>query len=293
MVHVDALTHLARTDATAAPLARLQAVALRAAEDSGWLKGVPPLTVHSDTAPLLHDAALTVVGEAQRTLLVQLARAHGAARPNDGRQLGAFFNERAFDPLALLAASIQDDGAVIASLAQRADTDAAVLAVVAQVAALPLLLACGSRAAEAVQSVVWPHGYCPVCAAYPTLAELRGLARDRVLRCGRCGTGWPFEHVRCPFCDSQDQRAQGYFAAESERESRRAVTCDACRGYLKTVATLGPLTIAQVLLRDLETLELDVSAMDQEYQRPDGLGWPLHVTLRAAPAGRGGWLTGW
>jgi len=290
---MDALAHLARTDPTVAPLARLQAVALHAAEQTGWLDGVPPLTVQSGTAPLLHDVLLTAADAAQRTLLVQLARAHGRDRADDGRRLSALFTNRAFDPLALLTASIQDDSAAIAAVAEQAGIEAALLAIVAQVAALPMLLACGRRAAETVQSVVWPHGYCPVCGGHPTLAELRGLARDRVLRCGRCGTGWSFEHVRCPFCDGQDQQVQGYFAAEAERESRRAVTCDACRGYLKTVATLGPLPPAQVLLRDLETLELDVAAMDQEYQRPDGLGWPLQITLRAAPASRGGWRTGW
>jgi FdhE protein len=230
---------------------------------------------------------------AQRGLLLQLAAALKQSGAATGGRLAALFPDRAFDPLALLAASLTDDRSALATVAEGASVASAVLRVVAHVAALPLLLACGRRAAEATDGPVWQHGYCPVCGAYPTLAELRGLARDRVLRCGRCASGWPLEHDRCPFCDSRDQKAQGYFAAESERESRRAVTCEECHGYLKTVATLGPLTPPQLLLRDLETLELDVAVLEQGYQRPDGLGWPLTVAVQPAPPRRANWLRGW
>jgi FdhE protein len=296
MVQTDAvkeLERLALSDPAAAPLARLQAVALAASQEMHWLEGVPALTMLSDSAPLLHGQTLAADVAATRGLLLQLAATLKQVNAADGKRLSALFPDRGFDPLALVAASITDDRAVLAALATEAGVSPTVLGVVAHVATLPLLLACGQRAAEAPEGPVWPHGFCPVCAAYPTLAELRGLARDRVLRCGRCGTGWPFEHSRCPFCDNQEQQTQGYFAAEAERESRRAVTCDVCSGYHKTTATLGPLTPAQVLVRDLETLELDVVTLEQGYQRPDGLGWPLTVTVKAAALRRSNWLRGW
>lgn len=293
MMQTKDLEHLAQADPSVAPLARMQAVALAAAEQPGWLEGVPSLTWSSENSPLLHSQTLVAEAAAQRGLLLQLAATLKQAGSADGQRLAALFPDRQFDPLALLEASISDNRAYLESVATAADVDPAVLAVVAHVATLPLLLACGRRASERADAPVWPHGFCPVCGAYPTLAELRGLARDRVLRCGRCSTGWPIEHDRCPFCDSRDQQAQAYFAAETERESRRAVTCDTCSGYLKTTATLGPLTAAQLLLRDLETLELDIAVLEHGYERLAGLGAPLTVTVQPAPQRRSSWFGGW
>ena len=36
----------------------------------------------------------------------------------------------------------------------------------------------------------WSEGYCPLCGAWPALAEVRGIERSRYLRCGRCGAEW-------------------------------------------------------------------------------------------------------
>lgn len=287
------LEQLARADPVAAPLARLQALALAEAEQPGWAEGVPTLHFRSGEAPLLEGQTLLVEGDRQRGLLVSLAKRLEQTDSDTGKRLVGLFADRAHDPLGLLAASLLDDTPVLEPLAEQADVDVATLAVVAHVAALPLLLACGAQLDPNLPEGQWAHGSCPVCGAYPTLAELRGLARDRYLRCGRCGAGWPYPHDRCPFCESQDQKSQGYFAAEAERESRRAVTCDSCQGYLKTVATLGPLMPAQVLLRDLETLELDVTALEAGYQRPDRLGWQLSVRVEPAPARTAGRRLRW
>lgn len=293
MAQAATLEQLAQTDPTVAPLARLQAVALEASAQAGWAAGVPPLTFEFQDAPLLHGRTVVVVAAHQRALLIRLAAVLAEVGSADGVRLGRMFGERAFDPLPLLAASITDERQQLAASAREADADVDVLAAVGQIASLPLLLACGTQAAKTLQTVVWTQGFCPVCGAYPTLAELRGLARDRVLRCGRCAAGWTFPHDRCPYCNNGDGQALGYFAAESERESRRAVTCEVCRGYLKTATTLEPLTPDQLLIRDLETLELDVAALEAQYQRPDGLGWPLQVTHQPAAESRTGWRRGW
>jgi FdhE protein len=288
-VGVD-LEHLAATDPTVAPLARLQAVALRAAADASWEQSVPDLAGPrpEPAAPRLHGARLVVEAERLRALLRQLAATLESGGHPAGERLGAFFASSDLAPSELLRASLVQHDAALEALAVRADTDPAVLAVVANTAALLLLAACGRRAA-ALGSEPWPHGYCPTCAAWPALAEVRGLARDLVLRCGRCGSGWRFEHRRCPYCSSLEHHTQRYLAPEQERETRRAVTCDHCQGYLKTQTTLGPLDHAEVLVRDLESLELDVAALEHGYRRPEGLGWPLALTVEAAPR-REGWL---
>lgn len=287
------LERLAAKDPTVAPLARLQAVALRAAEDPAWGEGLPALAAPRSEpgAPRLHGARLVVDSDRLRALFGQLAATLEAGGHPAGRQLARLFASPAFEPIAALQASLVHDASVLEGIASRADADGAVLAVVAQAAALPVLAVCGRRGASEPATEPWPYGYCPICAAWPTLAEVRGLARALVLRCGRCGSEWPSEHRRCPFCGQRQQHRQRYFAPEQEREARQAITCDRCRGYIKALATLGPLAHPEILVRDLDSLELDVVALEEGYQHPAGLGWALSLAVEAAPR-RGGWLRG-
>jgi FdhE protein len=284
------LERLAATDPAVAPLARLQAVALDAAEAPAWEAGIPDLPTPSpeEAAPCLHGVGLVVDGERLRALLRRLAATLAAGGHPQAAPLGRLFASPELDPTAVLRAGMMPDDTSLQDAASRADADPAVLTVVAQTAALPLLAACGRRAVGPLAGVPWPHGYCPTCAAWPTLVELRGLARELILRCGRCGSGWSFDHRRCPYCGHREQHRQRYFAPEQERETRRAVTCDRCHGYVKVLATLGPLLHPEILVRDLESLELDITALDHGYRRPTGLGWALSVTIELTPR-RGGW----
>ncbi len=285
------LERLAATDPTVAPLARLQVVALRVAEDPAWAAGIPdlPAPAAGGATPRLHDTRLVVDVDRLRALLRQLAATLDSGGHPEGARLGRLFASSELDPTVVLRASLLHDDSAIEAIAARADADPAVLGVLAQAAALPLLAACGRRAAGALALEPWPHGYCPTCAAWPTLGEVRGLARELVLRCGRCGSGWAYGHRRCPFCGHLEEHGQRYFAPEQERETRRAVTCGQCHGYVKVLATLVALGHPEILARDLESLELDVTALDHGYRRPDGLGWALALAVEPAPR-RGGWL---
>jgi FdhE protein len=281
------LEQLARVDPTVAPLARLQAAALAAAEDGAWESGVPDLswTAESGNAPLLHGVTLSVEVDRLRALLISLARTLRQSGVEQADRLAAQLDAGRTDPLALSQASLTQDHAQLEELAGAAKVEPAALAVVANAASLPILLASGRRAAGAVAASRWGAGYCPVCAAWPTLAEVRGLERELYMRCGRCSTAWRFEHSRCPFCGTREGKAQRYFAAEQERETRRAMVCASCRGYFKTLATLGPLAPAELLARDMETLELDVTVLEQDYLRPERPGWLLELTLEPMKAG--------
>jgi FdhE protein len=281
------LDEIARTDPTAAPLARLHLELLRASADRAWEQAVPALDAArlSEGLPLLHGEALRVDRDRLRRLaerLASTAEQGGAASARAARQALAASQ---VDPLALLAAAVRQDVDALAETAGDGDLDLDLLATLGQLLAVPLLRACGARADALLAGSGWEAGYCPVCAAWPTLAELRGLERLHWLRCGRCGVGWRYSHLRCAYCGSRDHRAQGYLAAEAEREARRAVTCDACHGYLKTLATLGALAPAELPVQDLLTLELDVAALERGYGRPTTPGFPLAVTVEAAPRG--------
>ena len=280
---VARLDRLTQTDPTVASLARLQAEALRAAADASWGEGVPELDRHQveQGVPLLHRQTLRADGGRVRRLLARLTAAiHRDPGVADGATaLGRAVEQGTLDVASLLGAAVVQDGEALAQLAGSAGVGVGLLATIANLAALPVLQACGRRAAPVLLGGRWTSGFCPVCAAWPSLAELRGLDRTRWLRCGRCGSGWSAAHVGCPYCANPDQRRAGYLAPERERESRRAVTCDACRGYLKTVTTLQAIPPVEIGLMDMQTLELDIAALDQDYGRPDVPGFPLDVAV--------------
>jgi FdhE protein len=130
----------------------------------------------------------------------------------------------------------------------------------------------------------WPHGYCPICASWPILAERRGLDRTRRLRCGRCGGDWPVEWLCCIYCGERDHQRLGSLVPEDREETLIVETCASCRGYLKSVATLQQIPPFALLLQDLETVELDLVALDRGYSRPQGGGFPLDVRVTARPS---------
>jgi FdhE protein len=280
---VARLDALSQTDPAVVPLARLQAEALRAAADATWAEGVPePDRQQIERGiPLLHRQTVRADGGRVRRLLARLAAVvrDTPGVGDDATAFGRAVEQGDLDAASLLRAALVQDGEALAHLAGTVGVDVALLATIANLAALPLLQACGRRADPVLGGARWTGGYCPVCAAWPTLAELRGLDRMRWLRCGRCGSGWSVAHVGCPYCSNADRRSAGYLAPERERESRRAVTCDVCRGYLKTVTTIQAIPPVEIGMTDMQTLELDVAALDQDYARPDVPGFPLDVTV--------------
>ena len=281
---ISRLEELAESDTVVAPLAVLQAEALRASADSLWDSVVPDLERRRLDAsqPLLNGQSTRVDPEVVRGLfarLVAVARQHG---PREAEPLRDVVEAGDIDVLAVLEASVSQDTDRLKKLATSAGLDFEFVATVGQLATLPLLQACGRKAAPLVEELDWHAGYCPVCAAWPTLAESRGLERRRWLRCGRCGSAWSSDQQRCVFCDSRDHRHQGYLAPEAERDSRRAVTCGNCRGYLKSLATIAPISPAEIGLQYLTSIELDMAALQQEYRRPERPGFELQISIEPA-----------
>lgn len=257
------LEQLAGRDATLAPLARLQAVALRSLhDDPAWRDAAGSVpSSRADDVPLLHGVDVALARASARSLLDALA-----PEATD------------VDALALIEATVAQREVEVEALASVAGMEPSTLMAIGHLLAWPLLLAVGERAAPRE----WKHGHCPVCAAWPLLSELRGIDRVRALRCGRCASAWQFRHGECPFCGNDDHRALGYLSADKERESRRVSTCDRCHGYLKAVATLKPLDSEDLAFTDLVTVDLDVAAMERGFDRPARVAFPLDVQIRSA-----------
>ena len=259
-------------------------IALREAAESAWDVAVPALAADRlrDGLPLLQDVTLTVDARRTERLFRRLIDAVAGTIGAGENALQASLDAGFLDAGELIEASVRQQEDRLTALADRATIDMALLAALGQLVSWPLLLACGRQAAPLVAFADWDASYCPVCAAWPTLAELRGLERRRHLRCGRCAAGWAFRQDGCIYCGAADSRSAGYLAPESDRESRRALTCSECRGYLKAVTTVRLLAPAEIGLRDLETLELDAAAVERGFGRSATPGFPLQVTVEVA-----------
>ena len=146
---------------------------------------------------------------------------------------------------------------------------------------MPLLHACAERWREHVPSA-WTHGYCPVCAAWPALSELRGLERSRRLRCGRCAADWPLPVLQCAYCGEANHDRLGTLTPEGESQTRRVEVCYTCKGYLKTFTTLRPMTLRTIAMTDLASVDLDLIAQERTYARPSQFAHRLSLRVSRA-----------
>jgi len=255
--------------------------ALGESENSAtWDAAVPTAAERPIKAPVLSHAQITLDGRAARRWVRRLL------------QLTPTVNWRRIDGLELLEAAVCHDDARIDALAATAGeakvADAHALRVVGQMAALPLLQACGRRLASELPATWW-EGYCPLCGAWPVVAEYTGLERKRQLRCGRCGTGWAIPLLRCVFCDETQHDNLGYLTPEAGEQTRKIEVCHTCKGYLKGVTTVRPLAPWAILLDDLTTVPLDVAALERGYRRPERPGYALEAHIEDG----GGWWRLW
>ena len=277
------LTRLAARDPEWRTWISLLEVTLRAGAEPGWDDATANLGSEpgSSSAPLLHGRELAVEPERARRLLRALI---AAAPPSTGL--------RDYDPspaetLELLAATLSQDWPAVEAMAACTGVAPAPLLTVAPLAAWPFLQVWGRRLAPRIPTD-WGLGFCPVCGAWPLLAEWRGLDRARRLRCGRCGTDWPLPWLSCAYCGERDHDRLGSLVSEGQRDGRKVETCMQCRGYLKGVSTLEALTPAGLLLSDLETVELDLVARERGWVRPDRPACLLEVRLGPlSTSGRG------
>ena len=147
---------------------------------------------------------------------------------------------RRIDPLSLFQAAVAQDVERLDDIARGVGDTRGILGGLAPLIAMPLLQAC-RRAWTDQTPGTWPHGYCPTCGAWPTLAEIRGLDGARHLRCRCCGGDWATEWLRCPFCGERDHTQLGSLISAEGLEREKIEVCDRCDGYLKTITTFAPI----------------------------------------------------
>jgi FdhE protein len=221
----------------------------------------------SNDYPLLHGCTLTVDLQRLQRLLGRLTKSASAGDLEGGASL-RHYRPEGEEALRLFEACVEQNREETARLAAIRRLDDAALASLFHFAVLPTLRAAGQELANQIPRH-WPHGYCPVCAAWPVLAERRGLDRSRQLRCGRCASEWEMEWLTCAYCGERNHQRLGSLVCGDGDETLKVETCGSCRGYLKSIATLQTIPASELLLRDLETVELDLIARERGYGRPE------------------------
>ncbi|MGI9075785.1 MAG: formate dehydrogenase accessory protein FdhE [Gemmatimonadaceae bacterium] len=271
------------------PWLRLVELVLKAAEDRFWdaaaplppggtgagVHGVRPEDARQ-MAPLLHGTVLRLNARPVRRLVRDLLKA--AAEGGDPGSSLAVVGSARLDSMALMTAALTHDHDAIADMSAEQTIDAEALAVIAHLSAVPLLHACAKRLNSSVPET-WMRGYCPICGAWPSLAELRGLERNRRLRCGRCASDWLLPVLHCPFCAEVRHDQLASLLPEGEQQTRRVDVCKTCNGYIKTFSVLRPMSLSSLLMQDLQSVELDIVAQERGYARPSSPAYPLAITI--------------
>jgi FdhE protein len=232
--------------------------------------------------PLLAGATLALPSSMVRRLWKQLIRIASHTGTMKMATLEAVLGADA-DILPLFTASVCQDRDRIEELAAVTGVDAEALHAVAGLLPVPFLQACNRRWASSI-SEGWLEGFCPVCAAWPAFAEVRGIERSRYFRCGRCGGAWHARALWCPYCDTNDH--DNFVALVPENANAVIDGCRHCLGYVKTLTRLQGCRPDAVMVEDLASVELDVAALQHGYQRPSGAGHPLEITVTDTGATR-------
>ena len=203
------------------------------------------------------------------------------------------------DVAPFLQSALDGDAEAISRAARERDLDPGAFASLLEFALQPVLWAATDRCAELTDVDKWDRGYCPICGAWPALAELVGAEKRRVLRCGRCGAWWSWLVLLCPYCGNDDHRSLGTLReavvrpdpaspAAAEPPSRdRVDVCERCHGYVKAVATFTSVPTVRLAAEDAATVHLDLGAREAGYTRPGTVDVATAGIPRLVREGRG------
>jgi len=226
--------------------------------------GIPALTREPIQIPV-DTIRPTLVG-----LVRSLAEGGGGEATADIRSA---IEEGRIDAGALLTLALRREQGALRAAATRAGLGHDLLWLVADLAVGPfahaLLQSVFGHAGEGspVRTALdaWPRGYCPLCGSWPAFIELLGTTR--VLRCAFCAAAWQVNAGSCLYCNKSGGNLQA-LEPEASRPGRVVETCTECRGYTKVLPADAPLPFPLLALADLDSMDLDLAAMQRGCARP-------------------------
>jgi FdhE protein len=258
---------------------------LRDADAPVWDEAVPAeVPVVQATAPLLSRATLVMEQVPVRRLLQRLIRVASRSGTPEMASLKSAI-DRDVEVLEIFRGSLCQDNLPAMQLAESSGASAAALQAVVALLAVPFLHSCNRKWAKVVPAG-WVEGYCPICGAWPSFAEARGIERNRYFRCGRCGGEWHARPLRCPYCRTDDHNALVSLVPDNTGLNAVIEGCRSCFGYVKTFTRLQGCPPSSVMLDDLASVHLDVAVLEQGYARPQGIAHPLGLTVTSRDPAR-------
>jgi FdhE protein len=222
--------------------------------------------------PALSGEPIPLPGPLLRSALVQFCQelAEGGAG-EAAAHIGTAIEDGKVDAASLLTACLARDQQAIRTGATHLGFAPDLAWLVAELAVGPvahalqrtLFTAPSGPLADALAA--WDQGYCPACGSWPALAEVVG--QHRLLRCAFCAATWERTTYACVYCGEAGQ-AFVTAAPDEQRHDRRIELCSSCGAYLKTIdaAEISPFPL--VAITDMETMDLDVAAMEHHFGRP-------------------------
>lgn len=257
---------------------------VRETTNGSWDAAQPDEIRIEPSVPLLSGARISVDGAAVRRLvgrLIDAASRDGTPKMRTLRSLSMADGDLG----AVFSASVCQEYDAIAPIAARSGSDPDALQAIVALIAFPFLQASNRRWAAAIPKD-WIEGFCPVCGSWPAFAEMRGIERNRHLRCGRCGAEWHSYLLHCGYCGTSDHDELASLLPGNGGSPGAIDACRRCRGYVKVFTRLQGCAPADVVLEDLGSVDLDVAALEQGYIRPPGTGRGLNVVVTATSSAR-------
>lgn len=207
------------------------------------------------------------------TLLRLCDELAGGGAGETAQHIREAIEENRMDAAALLTASLARDQNTIRTGATQRGLSADLVWLVAELAISPFvhvlqnaLLPPGANDPVLVTALsAWNEGYCPACGSWPALAEI--VEQHRILRCSFCAHAWEMKTFACAYCANEGDRFVTV-APDEAQMNRRIEACAECGGYMKTVDVEALSVFPLLAIADLETMDLDMTAMEKGYRRP-------------------------
>ena len=228
-------------------------------------------------APLLAGTTIAIESTWLRRWTEQLLKTASRCGTEKMATLSGAPRDKA-DILPLFKASLRLDDSALKQIALNCDADLDAFQAVAALLPVPFLHACKRRWTHSLTQG-WVEGYCPICGAWPAIAEVRGIDRSRYFRCGRCAGEWQGNCLVCAYCGMTDHEQLLSLVPEQGGNTRVVDACKRCVGYVKTFTTLQATPAARVIIDDLASVDLDIAAVEHGYKRPQGPGYRFDVTV--------------
>ncbi|EGJ50129.1 formate dehydrogenase accessory protein FdhE [Desulfocurvibacter africanus] len=214
------------------------------------------------------EQALRLFGE-----LLSVTADAGGALADASAMVRKAVEEDALDPAEALSRFLAGDDAFFQEWGQKTPGAPRLLSFLAQASLTPSLRATAEAVADRAKlNVARNNGHCPICGSLPFIGSLREKEGYRYLSCSFCHSDYRAKRLACAYCGEDNQQHLEYFESADE-PGYRVELCHSCKRYVKTADFRNYDRLCVPGLDDLESLALDIRAVEEGYSRPTLSAW--------------------